>query len=72
MDLPDSDRGDFSCRRAVDSSSYYYYHYYYVRKYCQALNMLHFVGFRATEISQEMKILIVQQKMFYQKHKSTA
>ena len=22
MDLPDSDRGDFSCRRAVDSSSY--------------------------------------------------
>ena len=21
MDLPDSDRGDFSCRRAVDSSS---------------------------------------------------
>ena len=24
MDLPDSDRGDFSCRRAVDSSSYIY------------------------------------------------
>ena len=23
MDLPDSDRGDFSCRRAVDSSSSY-------------------------------------------------
>ena len=23
MDLPDSDWGDFSCRRAVDSSSYY-------------------------------------------------
>ena len=22
MDLPDSDRGDFSCRRAVDSSSF--------------------------------------------------
>ena len=22
MDLPDSDRGDFSCRRAVNSSSY--------------------------------------------------
>ena len=24
MDLPDSDWGDFSCRRAVDSSSYQY------------------------------------------------
>ena len=24
-DLPDSDRGDFSCRRAVDSSSYHYF-----------------------------------------------
>ena len=24
MDQPDSDRGDFSCRRAVDSSSYSY------------------------------------------------
>ena len=23
MDLPDSDRGDFSCRRAVDSSSFF-------------------------------------------------
>ena len=23
MDLPDSDQGDFSCRRAVDSSSWY-------------------------------------------------
>ena len=26
MDLPDSDRGDFSCRRAVDSSSSIYYY----------------------------------------------
>ena len=26
MDLPDSDRGDFSCRRAVDSSSYWCIH----------------------------------------------
>ena len=25
MDLPDSDRGDFSCRRAVDSSSFIYF-----------------------------------------------
>ena len=25
-DLPDSDRGDFKCRRAVDSSSYIYYY----------------------------------------------
>ena len=25
MDLPDSDRGDFSCRRAVDSSSFFLY-----------------------------------------------
>ena len=43
MDLPDSDWGDFSCRRAVDSSSYhyhhhyhhhyYYYHYYYYHYY---------------------------------------
>ena len=24
MDLPYSDRGDFSCRRAVDSSSFLY------------------------------------------------
>ena len=29
---------------------------------------LHFVGFQATEISQEMKMLIVLQKMLYQKH----
>ena len=30
--------------------------------------MLHFVGFRATEISEELKMLNVQQKMLYQKH----
>ena len=42
--------------------------YRHVRKYCQAINILHFVGFRAIEISEEMKMLIVQQKMLYQKH----
>ena len=31
-------------------------------------NLLHFVGFQAIEISEEMKMLIVQQKMLYQKH----
>ena len=39
-----------------------------VRKYYLTVNLLHFVGFRATEMSQEMKMLIVQQKMLYQKH----
>ena len=28
MDLPDSDRGDFSCRRAVDSPSLFYPYYF--------------------------------------------
>ena len=32
------------------------------------VNLLHFVGFRAIEISEEMKMLIMQQKMLYQKH----
>ena len=31
-DLPDSDRGDFRCQRAVDSSSLWYY-YYVIRNY---------------------------------------
>ena len=32
MDLPDSDRGDFSCRRAVDSSSYEHGHQHHHHK----------------------------------------
>ena len=39
MDLPDSDRGDFSCRRAVDSSS--------LAVRCtrfDTMNALHFIG----------------------------
>ena len=32
------------------------------------VNLLHFVGFQVIEISEEMKMLIVQQKMLYQKH----
>ena len=39
---------------------------------CQGISsngkLLHFVGFQATEISQEMKMLIVLLKMLYQKH----
>ena len=31
------------------------------------VNLIHFVAFRAIEISEEMKMLIVQQKMLYQK-----
>ena len=42
--------------------------YRHVRKYYLAVNSLHFVGFQATEISQEMKMLIVLQNMLYQKH----
>ena len=42
--------------------------YRHVKKYCQTINILHFVGFWAIEISEEMKMLIVQQKMLYQKH----
>ena len=32
------------------------------------VNLLHFVGFRVIEISQEANMLIVLQKMLYQKH----
>ena len=32
------------------------------------VNLLHFVGFRVIEISQETNMLIVLQKMLYQKH----
>ena len=42
--------------------------YTHVRKHYQTVNSLFFVGFRATAISQEMKMLTVLQKMLYQKH----
>ena len=32
------------------------------------VNSLHFIGFQATEISQEMNMLIMLQKMLYQMH----
>ena len=32
------------------------------------VNLLHFAGFRTIEVSGEMKMLIVQQKMLYKKH----
>ena len=38
------------------------------REYYLTVNLLHFVGFRAIEISEEMKMLIVQQNIPYQKH----
>ena len=38
------------------------------QKYYLTVNLLHFVGFRVIEISQETNMLIVLQKMLYQKH----
>ena len=38
------------------------------QKYYLTVNLLHFVGFRVIELSQETNMLIVQQKMLYQKH----
>ena len=38
------------------------------QEYYLTVNSLHFAGFPATEISQEMNMLIVLQKMLYQKH----
>ena len=43
MDLPDSDRDDFSYRRAVDSSSYWYYpHCFYYHCYHMKIEALNF------------------------------
>ena len=36
----------------------------HVRKYCLTVNLLHFVGFRATKISQKMKMLECHKRCF--------
>ena len=42
MDAPDSDRGDFRRRRAVDTSSYIYiYIYIYVHIYLYIVKLFH-------------------------------
>ena len=44
-DLPDSDRGDFRCRRAVDSSSYYWYKLHCMKKNVHAFSVPEFCIF---------------------------